>query len=75
VKPKVTKPKCRDCKTADCHVVALRDPLYPDRLRHVFLCGSCEYRLDHPDAPRPVKLPRERSKRLQKETLFPGDGA
>lgn len=61
----VRKPRCADCKGADCHVVAL-----PSGQGHLFLCGSCEYLRAHPDAPRAVKLPRERSKRLQRETLL-----
>jgi hypothetical protein len=38
--------------------------------RHEWLCASCEYLREHPDAPRFVKPPRERAKRLQKETLL-----
>lgn len=66
------KPKCQDCGTTDCHVVAIRDSAFHGKvLRHTFLCGSCEYLREHPEAPRAVKLPRERTKRLQRETLFP----
>jgi hypothetical protein len=61
---KVKPPKCEDCGCAQPHVVKLRENFF------VWLCGSCEFRREHPDAPKPVKLPRERTKRLQKETLF-----
>jgi hypothetical protein len=37
----------------------------------VFLCGPCEYAIEHPDAKPATLPPRERrAKRLQRETLF-----
>lgn len=46
------------------HAVKIRDNFF------IWLCGSCEVLRKNPDAPRAPKLPRERTKRLQKETLF-----
>lgn len=37
---------------------------------HEWVCGDCLYKRDHPDAAPAVRLPRERSKRIQKESLF-----
>lgn len=39
-------------------------------LRHAWLCADCEYKREHPDALLAKPLPRERSAKLQKETLF-----
>ena len=39
--------------------------------RYAFLCASCEYLREHPDAPRAVKLPQERRPlKLREERLF-----
>ena len=64
----VKKPKCADCGAQTYAVVKTASGAL------VYLCGSCEYRREHPDALRPIKLPRERTKRLQKEQLFQVDG-
>lgn len=70
---KPVPPKCADCG-ASRPMAVLREGMTPDNLgglgSHQWLCGDCVYKLDHPDAPRAVLLPRERVKRLQKETLF-----
>jgi len=58
------QPKCHDCGAATLRVVAVDKG-------HQFVCTSCEYLREHPDAPRAVKMPNERRpKRLQTETLF-----
>jgi hypothetical protein len=63
VKPRL--PKCEVCGSRLCHVVEA------GRGWHIWLCGSCEYRREHPDAPRPALLPWERRARpLQEERLF-----
>lgn len=65
---KDTKPRCADCNARTDRVIVERGP--GGTQHEFFLCASCEYLRANPDAPRAVKLPRERSKRLQKETLF-----
>ena len=59
----MTLAKCRDCGQRTDRVVPVGD-------RHEWLCASCEYLRLRPDAPMAVKPPRERTKRLQRETLF-----
>jgi C4-type Zn-finger protein len=65
-------PRCADCGGMECRVVGyvLHTP-QGDRVSHVWLCASCEYRRINPDAPRAVRMPRERpAASLQSETLF-----
>jgi hypothetical protein len=64
-----TLPKCRDCGARTARVVTIPSRVVSE-VRHEWLCASCEYLREHPDAPRFVKPPRERAKRLQKETLL-----
>lgn len=68
-----TPPHCAKCGDPK-PMPKLRDGVEPDRVggatSHEWICGACLYLIDHPDAPRAIKLPRERSKRLQKEQLF-----
>lgn len=70
---KPVPPKCSGCG-ASRPIAVLRDGCVPDNQggvsSHEWVCGDCLYRRDHPGAARSVKLPRERFKRLQKETLF-----
>lgn len=62
------KPRCADCNKVTDRCIR-RHPHGVVKLS-LFLCADCEYRRDNPDAPKAVKLPRERTKRLQKETLW-----
>jgi len=70
---KPTPPHCAKCGDPK-PMPMLREGAEPDRqggaTSHLWICGSCLYLRDHPDAPRAVRLPRERSKRLQREQLF-----
>lgn len=60
------KARCEDCGSAACFPYRVAG-----RQGYVWLCGSCFFLLEHPDASRATPLPRERrAKRLQKETLF-----
>lgn len=72
---KVVPPRCSECGDSK-PMAMLRPGATPDAIggasSHEWICGTCVYLRDHPDAPRAVKLPRERVKRLQKETLFDG---
>jgi len=47
---RVKKPKCQDCGTAHCAVVAVKGGGL------LWLCGSCEMLRANPDAPR-TKVP------------------
>jgi hypothetical protein len=70
---KPVPPHCSECG-ASKPMAVLRPGAEPDALggrsSHVWLCGDCLYRLEHPDALKAVKPPRARSCRLQKECLF-----
>lgn len=56
--------KCHACGVATRRVVKIG-------LRHDFECADCEYkRTINPDPLKAIRLPRERSKRLQKEQLW-----
>jgi hypothetical protein len=62
--PNERLPKCCDCGEGD---------VFPYHVGHghIWLCGSCAYKREHPDAAPAVALPRERpSLPLQGETLF-----
>jgi len=65
---KPTLPKCKDCGKRTDRVVTVGT-------RHEWLCADCEYLRMKPDAPRFIKPPRERAKRLQKETLLDALGS
>jgi hypothetical protein len=71
---KPSLPKCKDCGKRTDRVVSLpqRGPNHAaiPEVRHEWLCADCEYLRENPDAPRFIKPPRERSKRLQKESLL-----
>lgn len=69
---KVT-PRCADCNKVTDRCVR-RHP-HGVVAGSLFLCADCEYLREHPNAPRAVKLPRERAKRLQKETLLDALGS
>jgi hypothetical protein len=57
---------CLDCKTQNDVL-----PVLNSVGGHVFICGSCLYRRDHPDAAPAVEMPRDRrALPLQHETLF-----
>lgn len=66
------KPFCHDCKSADCHVVALANGA------QLWLCGSCEMLRLNPDTPKatvppglPAEWPRRgRPGKPQRERLF-----
>lgn len=65
-------PRCADCKARTERVIVERRDDNPANERSYFLCASCEYLREHPDATRYVPPPRERRpKGLQKEVLFP----
>ena len=71
---KAVPPRCAECGASQPSAV-LRPGVEPDKqggkYSHEWLCGSCLYRRDHPDAAPAKPLPRERrAVRLQKETLF-----
>lgn len=65
-------PKCAECGSLASVHVALIEPGDPGK-GHTWLCGSCEYLRENPDAKRgeapglPINM---RPKRKQKETLF-----
>jgi hypothetical protein len=65
-------PRCADCGGMECRVVSYGAPGPNDyRVAHVWLCPSCEYLRANPNAPRAVRMPRERpAASLQRETLF-----
>ena len=57
--------RCKDCGGVEARVVANATR------EHVWLCASCEFRREHPDATPATLPPRERrAKALQKERLF-----
>jgi hypothetical protein len=63
-------PFCSVCRSATAHVVS-RVPGDPSK-GHDWLCGSCEWKRDHPETetkPAP-DLPVKHRVPLQKETLF-----
>jgi hypothetical protein len=70
-------PSCADCGTANCHLVTVRfAPFGSEDYYYKWLCGSCEFLREHPDAEKlthpsglPVNWPR-RGQPKQKETLF-----
>jgi hypothetical protein len=64
-------PKCCGCGQRTYSVVTAGTySVLSTETRHEWLCASCEYLREHPDAPRAIKPPRERTRRLQKETLL-----
>jgi hypothetical protein len=71
---KPVPPRCVECG-ATKPMAVLRDGVDPDMLggisSHMWLCGDCVYRRDHPDAAPAVPEPRSRRPlKLQTETLF-----
>ena len=74
-------PKCKDCGKRTDRVVGITSRFVNQRgdeikeLRHEWLCADCEYLRERPDAPRFIKPPRERAKRLQKESLLDALGS
>jgi hypothetical protein len=62
--PKIVKPHCEKCGSAECH------PYQTEIGAYEWLCGSCRYLRQHPNAERKQKLPRERSVAKQRERLF-----
>jgi hypothetical protein len=85
VPPGGKAPFCNDCGGADCHVVGYEGvatvtdvdgkKVAQGQVYHVWLCGSCEFLRENPDAQlraTPPGLPASwpTRKRKQKETLF-----
>jgi hypothetical protein len=68
---KVVKPKCADCGShSDVHAATNPGTIPGTSVSNVWLCGSCEYRREHPDAIRLVP-PLRKPKVPQAEVLFP----
>jgi hypothetical protein len=66
-------PRCQDCGAPNPHAVGVWR--FTDKggkaLAHEWVCGSCEYLREHPNARPAIAPPREqRPKRLQKESLL-----
>lgn len=68
---RVRKPRCHDCGSAQCHVVAMPGG------GNTYLCGSCEVLRANPKAKRgkvpsglPVNWPKRKQGKPQDEQLF-----
>lgn len=62
---------CKDCGAATRLAVRVSEGKgWENAAGFEWLCGSCEYRRSHPEAPKAPSLPRKETARLQTERLF-----
>ena len=69
------KPKCKTCGTsANVHAVSRPGMIPGAALSHAWLCGDCEYLIEHADAPRIEPPLRVNRLHPQTETLLAREG-